>query len=87
MSGLYSEHFSEVLSNRDFSSFRAQQMFDEVLEGLEEEPWRIRYDIYRNYATFCQYHTNNIDLAFTYYKKVLIRSTLFCSTVRTDRTS
>uniref|UniRef100_A0A3B3C9L0 Interferon-induced protein with tetratricopeptide repeats 10 n=1 Tax=Oryzias melastigma TaxID=30732 RepID=A0A3B3C9L0_ORYME len=26
-------------------------------------------------------------LAFTYYKKVLIRSTLFCSTVRTDRTS
>ncbi|XP_024120742.1 interferon-induced protein with tetratricopeptide repeats 5 [Oryzias melastigma] len=48
---------------------RAQQMFDEVLEGLEEEPWRIRYDIYRNYATFCQYHTDNIGLAFTYYKK------------------
>ncbi|RVE59242.1 hypothetical protein OJAV_G00186490 [Oryzias javanicus] len=48
---------------------RAQQMFNEALEGLEEEPVTIRSKIYRNYAIFCQYHTHKIYLAFTYYKQ------------------
>lgn len=52
--------------------FRAQQMFDDVLQTLEDEPPGIRQYIYRYYAEFCYYHTPQKDLGLTYYKKVWI---------------
>jgi len=49
---------------------RAQQLFDDVLEKLDEEFWSVRQLICRSYAEFCHYHTFQKDLAIAYYKKV-----------------
>ncbi|GAA6235911.1 uncharacterized protein LOC108891481, partial [Lates japonicus] len=54
---------------------RAQEMFDDVLEKLEDEPASIRQSVYRYYAEFCHYHTIQKDLAVTYYTKGLEFST------------
>uniref|UniRef100_A0A3P8Q1I9 Uncharacterized protein n=1 Tax=Astatotilapia calliptera TaxID=8154 RepID=A0A3P8Q1I9_ASTCA len=56
---------------QNFERRRAQQMFDDVLQTLEDEPPGIRQYIYRYYAEFCYYHTPQKDLGLTYYKKAL----------------
>ncbi|XP_047464810.1 interferon-induced protein with tetratricopeptide repeats 5-like [Mugil cephalus] len=55
----------------DSNRRRAQEMFNEVLETLEEESGIIYQFICRSYAEFCQYHITDWDLAITYYKKAL----------------
>ncbi|KAK2820753.1 hypothetical protein Q5P01_023712 [Channa striata] len=50
---------------------RAQEMFDEVLETLEEEPDGMRQFVYRYYAEFCHYHSYQKDQAIKYYTKGL----------------
>ncbi|XP_072229944.1 interferon-induced protein with tetratricopeptide repeats 5-like [Leuresthes tenuis] len=50
---------------------RAQQLFDDVLEKLDEEFWSVQQVICRSYAEFCHYHTFQKDLAIAYYKKAL----------------
>ncbi|XP_047464809.1 interferon-induced protein with tetratricopeptide repeats 5-like isoform X2 [Mugil cephalus] len=57
----------------DSNRRRARELFNEVLETLEEESGNIYQFICRCYAEFCQYHTTDSekDLAITYYKKAL----------------
>ncbi|KAK2884345.1 hypothetical protein Q8A73_020819 [Channa argus] len=50
---------------------RAQEMFDEVLEKVEEEPNGMRQFVYRCYAEFCHYHSIQKELAIKYYTKGL----------------
>ncbi|XP_069581247.1 interferon-induced protein with tetratricopeptide repeats 5-like [Brachyistius frenatus] len=50
---------------------RAQRMFDEVLETVEDETWSIRQSICRCYAEFCHYHSIQKDCAVSYYMKAL----------------
>lgn len=56
---------------QNFEKRRAQQMFKEVLQTLEDEPPGIRQYIYRYYAEFCFYQNKQTDLGLTYYKKAL----------------
>lgn len=56
---------------QNFERTRAQQMFDDVLLTLEDEPLSIRQYVYRYYAEFCYYHADQKDLGLTYYKKAL----------------
>lgn len=57
-----------------FFPFRAQELFDDVLEKLDVELPNVRQLICRNYAEFCYYHACQKDLAIPYYKKVLLVS-------------
>uniref|UniRef100_A0A3P8SKK7 Interferon-induced protein with tetratricopeptide repeats 15 n=1 Tax=Amphiprion percula TaxID=161767 RepID=A0A3P8SKK7_AMPPE len=50
--------------------FRAQEMFDDVLQELEEESPSIRQSMSRCYAEFCHYHSIQKDVAISFYKKV-----------------
>ncbi|KAF3703979.1 Interferon-induced protein with tetratricopeptide repeats 5 [Channa argus] len=50
---------------------RKQEMFDEVLEKVEEEPNGMRQFVYRCYAEFCHYHSIQKELAIKYYTKGL----------------
>uniref|UniRef100_A0A3Q1GW03 Uncharacterized protein n=1 Tax=Acanthochromis polyacanthus TaxID=80966 RepID=A0A3Q1GW03_9TELE len=65
---------SDVLSvccrNFCFCCLRAQEMFDDVLQQLEEEPPSIRQSMSRCYAEFCHYHSIQKDTAISFYKKV-----------------
>ncbi|XP_051795518.1 interferon-induced protein with tetratricopeptide repeats 5-like [Acanthochromis polyacanthus] len=54
---------------------RAQEMFDDVLQQLEEEPPSIRQSMSRCYAEFCHYHSIQKDTAISFYKKALEFST------------
>ncbi|XP_023150717.2 interferon-induced protein with tetratricopeptide repeats 5-like isoform X3 [Amphiprion ocellaris] len=55
--------------------FRAQEMFDDVLQELEEESPSIRQSMSRCYAEFCHYHSIQKDVAISFYKKALEFST------------
>uniref|UniRef100_A0A4W6G265 Uncharacterized protein n=1 Tax=Lates calcarifer TaxID=8187 RepID=A0A4W6G265_LATCA len=67
--------YAEDKDRRRCSLSRAQEMFDDVLEKLEDEPASIRQSVYCYYAEFCHYHTIQKDLAVTYYTKGLEFST------------
>ncbi|KAM6897545.1 interferon-induced protein with tetratricopeptide repeats 5-like [Xenentodon cancila] len=60
-----------LLYAEDSKMARAQQMFNDVLEKMEEESSSICQTICLRYAEFCLYHTFQRDCAVTYFKMVL----------------
>ncbi|KAK2820751.1 hypothetical protein Q5P01_023710 [Channa striata] len=57
------------------SKTRAQKMFNELLEKVDEERGGVRQSIYRCYAEFCQYHSKLKEQAIEYYTKAIQFST------------